>query len=230
MATLPELEADCQAFLDQVGHTALDDLEEAAERFDAKAALGEDTPKTRLLRIRVAAAVAHMRPMERRDSTEQALGVLRAAKGLRDSSAVPAGCAEGFVAEAYLALCKQAKSTAKRALFFHQGRAAARRALRADPDNVSAHLALGSFFLHVPPSFGRSLDRAVAHLGRAVEIEPLHRGARMLLAEAQFLQGDASAYAATMKELRDCPPLRQFIERRLGLSARLKDKERPHGG
>lgn len=178
------------ALLHQIGRVDPVALEREAGRFDRVAATcSPRQPRVELLRARVAVLLANLLPLGGVDATHHCERALRAAKTLRGSPDLPRGSADGVLAECYLARCSQATSTAKRALLFHQGCAAASRALKADPDNVSANFAMGSFALHTPAAFGGSLERAVSHLRRVLEVEPRHRGARVLMAQASRRPG-----------------------------------------
>lgn len=116
------------------------------------------------------------------------------------------------MAEAFLALCKHATSTSKRALYFHQGRAAALRALERDPADVSANLALGAFSLHTPRAFGGSVPKAIPFLERVLEKVPTHRGASLLLAEAYFRSDRDEEYGVLLASLRDrAPALARYL-------------------
>lgn len=185
-AALPPAIANAYtALLGQVGRANPLALERDARRFEEAVWVARPLhPRGELLRARVALLLANLLPLGGIDAGAQSERALQIAKALRGSPGLRPGSADGVLAECFLARCSQATSTAKRALLFHQGRAAALRSLEADPGNVSANFAMGSFALHTPRAFGGSLARAVHHLGRVLETEPRHEGARLLLVRA----------------------------------------------
>jgi hypothetical protein len=190
-------------------------LERQAGRIEAIADLSafpERALEVELLRARVAVLLANVLAILGRNSVAHAKRALRIAKRLRISPDLAPGAADGVVAESYLAQCNQASSTAKRALYHHQGRAAAWRALAADADEVSANFALGAFALYTPVAFGGSFRQAIPHLERAVHAEPLHAGARWVLTQAYQRAGRQAEYTASLARLwREAPGLAERL-------------------
>ncbi len=207
------LAAQYRGFLRAIERGEASALVERARRFERDAA-ATPSAAAALLHARVAVALAHVLPLHGRDSARYAERALRIVNPLRGDSALPQGTADGVAAEAYLVLCRQSESTARRALFFHRGRAAARRALDCDADDTSAHFALGGFYLHTPAAFGGSIERARHHLGRAVAVDPAHHGARLLLAEALRRSGEQQASEEIVGALRELSPALAALQAR----------------
>ncbi len=173
-------------------------------------------PCVALLRARLDVTLAYLLPLDGRDATAYARRALRRARRLRGAAELPAGRAEGVIAEAHLCLCKQAASTALAALHFYQARAASRRALARDRAEPSAHLVLGAFRLHAPRAFGGSPDDAVAHLEQVLRVIPEHSGAKMLLAESYERTGESERALEIAGELeREAPSHARYLRERL---------------
>ncbi len=189
-------------------------LMRAADRFDAAVQAMPQGLETELLRARGAALLANVLPLHGAAGRPWSDRALELATPLRGASALPSGGADGVIAEAYLARCAAASTTAMRALYAHQGCSALRRALAADRRELSANFAAGSFALHTPVVFGGDAARAARHFECVLDVEPCHGGAQLLLARAYERQGRrAASDAAFARLLATAPRLAELADR-----------------
>ncbi len=191
---------------------------EAFER--AAAGLATQSPAEAMLwRARVAMLRAHVASLLGADATPHARRAAAWARQLLETREVPPDAAYGVLSEAYVSLCGDA-STPRRILLYERARSAARRALALNPDQSSAHYAMGLQYLFTPRAFGGSPARAAWHLGAVIEREPSHYGARMALAESHYRCGDHAAFRRELRRLREAAsPLAAHLERRLEVTA-----------
>ena len=96
-------------------------------------------------------------------------------------------------------------------------RAAVARALDLDPDNPLAHVAAAKPLMFAPEDRGRDVDAALAHLDRALALDPGSESARVLRATAREHAGDVEGArddARTVLAANPrCTPARRLLDR-----------------
>ena len=74
------------------------------------------------------------------------------------------------------------------------------KAYSLQPDSATVQFGLGSYYLLVPPVFGRDIDKAEVHLKKAITVSPLLADAYVRLAQVYKLRGDTAKYEAYIKK------------------------------
>lgn len=115
-----------------------------------------------------------------------------------DSGFAPAWTA---LAEVYATLPRFTRFPAERAR--HEGAAAARTALRLEPDAAAAHTVLGEILY----LYERDWEGARSHLARAIELDPGRAEPRDRLCELSLIVGEVAAAEASCADALDRDPL-----------------------
>lgn len=96
-------------------------------------------------------------------------------------------------------------------------RAAVARALDLDPDNPLAHVAAAKPLMFAPEDRGRDVDAALAHLDRALALDPGSESARVLRATAREQAGDVEGARDDARTVlaanARCTPARRLLDR-----------------
>ncbi len=81
-----------------------------------------------------------------------------------------------------------------------------RKAERLQPDNPAVHFGLGSYFLLIPPIFGRDISKAERYLRKTIELAPRFAEAYVRLAQARRAAKDERQYAEYLQQALEIDP------------------------
>jgi cytochrome c-type biogenesis protein CcmH/NrfG len=81
-----------------------------------------------------------------------------------------------------------------------------RKAERLQPDNPAVSFGLGSYFLLIPPIFGRDIVKAERYLRKAIELAPWFAEAYVRLAQVRRVAKDEQQFAGYLKQSLEIDP------------------------